>query len=328
MPKPSSKPSASSVVEKPEKDESTRKKEITEKIISGREKSKRLEIEKEIQEKEKRLKRKREASSSSSEPEKENNEQEEEKDEEIKNNNKSSHSHRRHAFTTGTMIGHAMFALIFISFPLSEPGIDWQGVFYVSLVNVLYNFIVRASSLQHLLLIALINIVTLQWYRKVPHLYLALLSMGPVRLSVTFGVNILALVCGYYLYVRRTSTTKTTLSGAVVAASASRMRRRQGKAWDKLVSTLLVANVLVLVFGGTIGLNEAKLIVKGFASLVVNMPTPSPSSSSGGGSGGPNDVKTEFHGRGTDPNAGIPSDIPNGQTFKHKTKDGMEFEFF
>lgn len=277
------------------------KKEITEKIISGREKAKRIENEERHRQYLRDQERRNAASSSSDndDGEKNNDSNEEGGNESQNNKNKKI---KKNSFTTGQVIGHAMLAVIFVSFPLSEPGIDWEGVFYLIAVNFLYNFVVRASSLNHLVLLSLVNIVTLQWYKKVPHLWLAVLSMGPVRLSATIGLNVFALILGYYLYIRN-----------------KKEGRRRNRAWDLFLSSLLVANVLVAIFLGTIGVSEVKSILRGFASLFVNLPNIN------------NNANVNVQQQQQDPtSSGFQPPPPNGdeQTFKHKAENGMEFEFF
>jgi hypothetical protein len=164
--------------------------------------------------------------------------------------------------TTGQLILNMCLAVVFISFPLSEPDINFSGVAIIAAINVVWNLVFHASTIIHYVTLVLVNIVSLQHYHRFGNLIMAVMSLGPTRLAWYGGANAAAVLLGYIFYVRRTPS------------------HRVGRSWDILISTVLVLNLLSLVAGGTVRWNEVRHIFRGIASLVADMPAT-------GGAGGP-----------------------------------------
>lgn len=164
-------------------------------------------------------------------------------------------------------IPYILISLVFLSFPLSEPNVDWMLVGCFLLLNGLWTLFFSSSSLLNWVFMILANITLIHWSFILSDLPRIISGLNPKNVALCIGGNFAAIIFLYYAYVERRvpwkgliggSKKKKTKCATHVASNKlnaleefARRRTRMDRI-DIAASALIVANLFVLTFLGFI----------------------------------------------------------------------------
>ncbi|AAZ12648.1 uncharacterized protein TEOVI_000040400 [Trypanosoma equiperdum] len=161
-------------------------------------------------------------------------------------------------------IPYIIISLIFLSFPLSEPIVDWVLVACFALLNGAWVLFFRSASWVNWGTLALCDFSLIRISHVIPHIPRLIKETPPHVLAAFIGGNLVAMVILYYAYVVRRLPWKTEVGSKkpkrvkrsdgeeVETLEEFARRRERANRIDNMFSGLIVANVVVLVLVGAI----------------------------------------------------------------------------
>lgn len=164
-------------------------------------------------------------------------------------------------------IPYILIGLVFLSFPLSEPNVDWPLVGCFLLLNGIWTLFFSYLSFFNLAFMIMANIALIRCSHIIPHLPRIIAELNPKNVALCVGGNLVAIIVLYFAYVERQAPWKlltverkkkkakraagTNVNNVDALEEFARRRERMGRI-DIAASVLLMGNVLVMAFLGII----------------------------------------------------------------------------
>ncbi|KEG13969.1 hypothetical protein DQ04_00691150 [Trypanosoma grayi] len=165
-------------------------------------------------------------------------------------------------------IPYILIALVFLSFPLSEPVVDWVLVGCFFLLNGMWTLFFRSSSWLNWAMLVVFNFAVVRLSIIIPELPRLIKKVPPSAAAVYLGANVALSLCVYYGYVERrapwtapkTRQVKRSKRKDNSAAESSETLEEFAERRDRLnrldlgASGVLLSNLVALIALGVIPL--------------------------------------------------------------------------
>ncbi|KAF8281286.1 hypothetical protein TcBrA4_0087490 [Trypanosoma cruzi] len=183
---------------------------------------------------------------------------------------------------SSSFIPYIIISLVFLSFPLSEPKVDWLLVCLFLALNGTWTIFFRSTSWINWAIMCVSNIVLVRWSPFIPDLPRIISQLSPTHVAVYGSGNLFLCIILYFGYVERRapwnassrkrgkkSTRSDKGDGEQVESLEEFARRRD---WmnrlDLAASGMILGNVALLIVLGVVPLDLFMQSLRQFFSFV------------------------------------------------------------